>query len=187
MDNVSSEQELQELRRDGKITEDEYKELLDAMRKSLPSESQSQRNITGKYMLWLGLAAVVIAGVLFFTSVTSNVDKIDYPFVNDPEIIGTWKSVDFVQAIDDFKAVEKHWAGDLYLKNMFFFDEGRTGGPWRWTEGLIIHPGDKTAAKYHIKEFDGEKYMFFEWKSGDYTIRRMQPRYYVLKKVPETE
>jgi bla regulator protein BlaR1 len=138
-------------------------------------------------MLWLGLAAVVIAGVLFFTSVTSNVDKIDYPFVNDPEIIGTWKSVDFVQAIDDFKAVEKHWAGDLYLKNMFFFDEGRTGGPWRWTEGLIIHPGDKTAAKYHIKEFDGEKYMFFEWKSGDYTIRRMQPRYYVLKKVPETE
>ena len=36
--------------------------------------------------------------------------------------------------------------------------------------------------EYLIKEIAGSKYMFFEWKSGDYTIRHMKPKYYVLKK-----
>ncbi len=45
-----------------------------------------------------------------------------------------------------------------------------------------MHSGSKTASKYIIKEIDGGKYMFFEWKSGDYTIRGMKPYYYVLKK-----
>jgi hypothetical protein len=30
---------------------------------------------------------------------------------------------------------------------------------------------------------EGSTYMFFEWKSGDYTIRHRKPSYYVLKKV----
>jgi len=60
MENISSEQELLELRRDGKITEDEYKQLLDAMRKSVPGESQNQTNIARKYMLWFGLAIIII-------------------------------------------------------------------------------------------------------------------------------
>ena len=115
------------------------------------------------------------------------VDKIDYPFVNDPEIVGRWKSVDFVKTVEDFKPGTKHWRGDLYLKEMIIFENGRTKGPWNWTKELIIHPGDKTAAKYHIKEIDGSTYMFFEWKSGDYTIRHMKPRYYVLKKIKDED
>lgn len=110
------------------------------------------------------------------------VDKIDYPFANDPEVIGRWESVDFIKEIEDFKPAVKQWRGDLYLKEMIIMEDGRTKGPWRWTKGLIIHPGDKTAAKYHIKEIDDLTYMFFEWKSGDYTIRHMKPQYYVLKK-----
>ena len=200
MGNVSSEQELLKLLKDGKITEDEYKQLLDAMRKSPPNDSQEPVDISSKYILWIGLAAVVVVAALFLTSVIFDsdktekktvadkptqeriVDKIDYSFINDPELIGTWKSVDFVQAIDDFKAGEKHWRGDLFLKNMMFFDDGRTTGPWTWTKGLIIHHGNKTAAKYLIKEINGEKYLFFEWKTSDYTIQRMKPKYYVLKK-----
>ena len=34
-------------------------------------------------------------------------DKTDYPFVNDPEVIGGWKSVDFVGNIEDFKPAKK--------------------------------------------------------------------------------
>lgn len=109
-------------------------------------------------------------------------DKIDYPFVYDPEVIGKWTSVDFVENIEDFRTDSRHWRGRLFLKNMSFFENGRTKGPWSWTKGLIIHPGDKTAAKYFIKQMNGSTYMFFEWKSGDYTIRRMKPSYYVLKK-----
>jgi len=60
MENISSEQELLELFRDGKITEDEYKELLDAMRKSSRSRTQKQNGAARKYLLWIVLAAVAV-------------------------------------------------------------------------------------------------------------------------------
>ena len=110
-------------------------------------------------------------------------DKIDLPFVDDPEIIGQWKSVDFVKEISEFKPNEKQWKADLFLKEMIFEKGGKTSQPWwTWTKNVIMHSGDKTASKYEIKDIDGAKYMFFEWKSGDVTIMGMKPQYYVLKK-----
>jgi len=114
------------------------------------------------------------------------VDRINYPFVNDEKIIGTWKSVDFVKEIDDFNPNMKKFTGSLYLKEMIFKEDGKTFKPfWTWTKGIIIHHGSITASKYVIKEIDGEEYMFFEWKSGDYVYRGMKPQYYVLKKIKE--
>jgi len=115
------------------------------------------------------------------------VDKIDYPFINDSQVIGTWKSVDFVGEMEQFKAGEKQWkgrGGELYLKELIFLPNGRTFKPWwTWTKGLVFHSGSKTASKYTLKDIEGSTYMFFEWKSGDYTIRHRKPAYYVLKKV----
>jgi beta-lactamase regulating signal transducer with metallopeptidase domain len=115
------------------------------------------------------------------------VDKIDYPFVNDPQLIGTWKSVDFVGEMEEFEPGQTQWGGgegDLYLKGLIFKPDGKTFKPWwTWTKGLIFHSGDKTASKYVIKKIEGSTYMFYEWKSGDYTIRHRKPAYYVLKKV----
>ena len=112
------------------------------------------------------------------------VDKIDYPFVNDPQLIGTWNSVDFVGEMAEFKADQKRWKGDLYLKGLIFKPNGKTFKPWwTWTKGLVFHSGDKTASKYTIKDIEGSTYMFYEWKSGDYTIRYRKPSYYVFKKV----
>ncbi|MBN1807014.1 MAG: M56 family metallopeptidase [Sedimentisphaerales bacterium] len=112
------------------------------------------------------------------------VDKIDWPFVDDPQLVGTWESVDFVDKIEEFKPGEKNWRHGLYLEGLIFKPDGKTFKPWwTWTKGLIFHSGDKTAGKYTIKEIDGSTYMFFEWKSGDYTIRYRKPSYYVLKKV----
>ena len=51
-----------------------------------------------------------------------------------------------------------------------------------WTKGTIINSQEKTASKYEIMDINGTTYMFFEWKSGDYVLRGMQPFYYVLKK-----
>lgn len=68
MENISSEQELLELRRDGKITEDEYKQLLEAMRKSPPADSQNQINIARKYMPWIGLAIIIIIAAAILLS-----------------------------------------------------------------------------------------------------------------------
>lgn len=113
------------------------------------------------------------------------VDKIDWPFVNDPQVIGTWESVDFVREIEDFEPDEKNWDhGELYLKGFIFKPDGKTFKPWwTWTKGLVFHAGDKTASKYTIKHIEGSAYMFYEWKSGDYTMRYMKPFYYILKKV----
>jgi bla regulator protein BlaR1 len=103
--------------------------------------------------------------------------------VNDPEAVGMWESVDFVSRVDDFKPDSRCFKGGLFLKELSVLEGGKTNGVFTWTKGLIIHCGNKTAAKYYIKEVDGARYMFFEWLSGDYTIRQMKPKYYVLKRI----
>lgn len=120
-------------------------------------------------------------------------DKIDYPFSNDPQMLGTWQSVDFVEDINDFEPGIKSWLGDLYLTEFTILEDGELiasttsgeapQGLLTWTEDLIIDKQDKTASKCEIREIDGEAYMFFEWKSGDYIFRGMKPWYYVLEKV----
>ena len=120
------------------------------------------------------------------------IDKVDYPFENDPEVIGKWVSVDFVNSPSVFNPKRKRWGGNLYLKSIQFFDSGAayskfesekdaSGGSasTSWTKGLML--GGNKASKYTIKKIEGEKYMFYEWKSGDYTFRHMHPSYYVLK------
>ena len=60
MINASSEQDLKKLLEEGKITEDEYKQLLEAMRKSPPDDSQKQIKTARKYLPWFGLAIIII-------------------------------------------------------------------------------------------------------------------------------
>jgi hypothetical protein len=45
---------------------------------------------------------------------------------------------------------------------------------------VLLNSQSKTASRYTFKDIDGVKYMFLEWKSGDYTLRDMKPEYYVL-------
>lgn len=120
-------------------------------------------------------------------------DNVDYPFVDDENMKGKWESVDFVRTIESFKPVDKYWLGDLYIRELKFeengelrvkIDSGKSGvSPATWTKGMIIDKRYKTASKCEIKEIDGVTYMFYEWKSGDYVYRGMEPSYYVLKKV----
>lgn len=112
-----------------------------------------------------------------------NVDKIDYAFVNDPNIIGEWQGVDFVEKIEDFNVNDKKFKGDLYVKELNFTEDGKVARTvFTWTKDHILNDADKTDSSYVIKDIDGSTYMFFQWKSGDYTIRGEKPSYYVLKK-----
>ena len=112
------------------------------------------------------------------------VDKIDYPFVTDPQIIGRWLSVDFVDTPEDFLPNQIKTQGELFFKELIAQPKGVVAGSsaYRWTKGLIIHTGNQTASKYIVKRINGTAYLFFEWKSGDYFIRHMTPKWYVLKK-----
>ncbi len=124
-------------------------------------------------------------GLLAGTKLTATVgtkDNIDLPFVNDPQVIGEWESVDFVPDISSFNPAERSWQGNLFLKGLTFLENGKTPQSWwTWTKGVLIHHGDKTASRYEIRVINGLPYLFLEWKSGDVTIAGMKPHYYVLK------
>lgn len=123
-----------------------------------------------------------VAACLLITSAETK-DDIKLPFVNDPQVIGTWESVDFVANISDFVPSQKEWQGELVLKSLTFLENGKTPNDWQtWTKGVLMHKNDKTASHYEIKEMTGSTYMFLEWKSGDYVFNGMKPKYYVLKK-----
>lgn len=66
MENISSEQELLELRKDGKITEEEFNQLLAALRKSRPNNIQQETKSTPKKTLRIILAIVVLGVILSF-------------------------------------------------------------------------------------------------------------------------
>ncbi|MDF2519990.1 MAG: blaR [Clostridia bacterium] len=120
-------------------------------------------------------------------------DEIDYPFVDNPEMIGRWVSVDFVEDIDSFDPEKQSYQEELSLKELRLLKNGKVksenlygdvlDSTLSWTGDLIISQKRVTASKCIIKEINSETYMFFEWKSGDYTYRGMQPQYYVLKKL----
>ncbi len=122
-----------------------------------------------------------LAGTQFKVAVGTR-DNIDLRFVDDPQVVGKWESVDFVADIADFDPTERSWTGELYLKGLTFLPNGRTPQSWfTWTKGKLIHHGDQTASNYEIRQINGVSYLFLEWKSGDVTIAGMKPHYYVLK------
>lgn len=103
------------------------------------------------------------------------------PFVNDPDLIGAWESVDFVKAVDDFQPARKAWKGELPFKGLTFLADGVTSGPFTWTKGYLWHPQDHAESQYTIKTIDGTKYLFMEWVNGDVLIRHEKPSYYVMR------
>ena len=100
----------------------------------------------------------------------------------NPNVIGHWTSVDFVDNIEDFKPGTKRFRGDLFLKEFEFGPNGQTHAPFMtWTPAGVYHHGDKTTAKFVVKTFGQDRYIFLEWISGDVINRGMKPKYYVLK------
>lgn len=158
----------------------------------------NRRGFTMKKAVAIPLILIItlLAGLMVGfagSTVFRNIDRTDYPFINDWRVIGKWDSVDFVATIDDFNPAETKWQSSLYLASLVFIKEGKmlaanSNGnlaytSFSWTRDLILNKTDKTASNYQIKEINGTTYLFFEWKSGDYVFRNMKPYYYVLKKV----
>jgi len=110
-------------------------------------------------------------------------------FEKDPQVVGRWKTVDFVQSIDQFNPPQKQWKRDLFLLELDFQKQGYVicsntkvdEYQLNWTKGKV-DPDSQWPAHYYIKEIKGETYLFFEWISGDVTERGAKPSFYVLKK-----
>ncbi|GMO27441.1 MAG: hypothetical protein Ta2F_03000 [Termitinemataceae bacterium] len=116
------------------------------------------------------------------------VDHPNMTFVNDADVIGTWTSVDFVNSIENFVPGQKQYGYNLFFKNLAFNAGGNATLKYdssyaydsKWTKG-ILKDGD-VAPKYEIQTLSGTKYLFVEWKSGDYSVRAQKPKYYVFAK-----
>ena len=103
-------------------------------------------------------------------------DNIDLPFVNDEKVLGTWQNIDWVK-VNEYEGYRPKVSGKKYwLQKLTFMADGNcianynngTSKPTHWTKDYILSKEMQVASKYEIKTFDGEDYLFLEWKSGDY-------------------
>ncbi len=116
------------------------------------------------------------------------IDDTNLPFVEQPEVLGTWRAVDFVERTGSFEPGKKQWKQSLFLKELVFKQKGKIKGPYSsWTKGVTINKDMNTASTYEIQNIDGKDYMFLEWKSGDYSFRHEDPWYYVLEKAEKAK
>ncbi len=105
------------------------------------------------------------------------------PFELTERLPGTWQTVDFVRSINDFEPGRQQWGHDFHLKQLIFYKNGTTSGPWEWNEQFLRHTGNLNVSHYTVRQIQGQLYLFMEWNSGDVTIRGQDPCYYVLKKI----
>lgn len=125
-------------------------------------------------------------------------DKVDFPYVPDEALVGTWETVDFVQHVEDFSPDKRSWnppAENPFAFNQLAFTSSGAClvsvesrplsfiGKVRYTKGHILDFVEETDSAYVIKQYPQGTYMMFQWKSGDYSFRRMTPWYYVLRQV----
>jgi len=148
-------------------------------------ETPAKQRISPTFLLLavlivVGLAAAMIILPRLIPPTRPSASLAERTFVNDPELIGTWQSVDFVSEIEDFSPAQRCWTGELFLKEMTFLPNGKTSGRYTWTKGSLYN--GPTQAQYYIKQINGSAYLFMPWLSGDVAIRKMKPKYYVLKK-----
>jgi len=144
-------------------------------------------------IILIALLTLFVMGSAAFAGIMRKTDNLNYSFINDPQVIGKWESVDFVQKMDDFDPDQKSTKEQLYLTALAFIKEGKilagtenrqlAYSSFTWTKDKVLNKQEKTASSYILKSINGSTYMFFEWKSGDYIFRNKTPWYYVLKKV----
>jgi hypothetical protein len=121
---------------------------------------------------------------IFIAQEASAPPAVDAAFVTDPELIGRWRAVDIVDNPAEFSPGLRRFSGELFLKELDVRNDGTIAGKaFRWTKGVIRGgPDDPRPAGYEIQSIGGKQYLFFEWISGDVTLRGQQPSYYVLER-----
>lgn len=121
----------------------------------------------------------------------SRKDNIDLPFITDKRVLGHWQVVDFVKREDYKDYTPTATSRELWVKSATFLPTGEVIMQFKndrmckhsWTKGAVIDKHNQTASKYIVKTFNGQKYLFVEWKSGDYIFGGYKPDYYVYKLV----
>ena len=110
-------------------------------------------------------------------------------FENDPEAIGYWQAVDFVETIEDFQP-EQWKTEELFIKTLLFKDNSKLYWtvshskpmPLDWTKGKI-RPFDVWPTVYLIKQLQENNYLFYKHRTQDSETAG----YFVFKQMPQPE
>ena len=165
---------------------------------SITSKKQTRKKLLIVTSITLFFIVAIITIPVTILEGNRKIDNLNLDFVYDSEVVGKWTIVDFVSSPQKFNPDKQRGNAGSPIKDMTFLEDGQLKEtfaskknsqnkdaltPWlSWTKGYVINKGgDHTLSKYSISEINGSKYMFFEWKNGDYLYFNPQPQYYVLK------
>lgn len=106
--------------------------------------------------------------------------------IDSTEVIGVWRSIDFVKNINEFD--DNITRDDLSIKHLVFNNtdvilDMRNGDKksYTWVDDSINLYG-VTSSEFMIKEINGSTYMFLVFKDEEYFNGGKIPSYYVFKK-----
>ena len=112
------------------------------------------------------------------------------PFVDDPDVIGKWKTWGFCATKEDF-STEPEPEENQYWKSVEFFPDGSCTSVFEddviegddkqtWTKHFLLRKYNDSACEYEIRTVDGMDYLLIEWKSGDYRWGGFDTNYYIF-------
>lgn len=104
-------------------------------------------------------------------------DNIDLPFVPDPDVVGLWKTVGFVERPEDFTGPDS--AVKLWLETVEFRPHGVliqqywNEEPWhdRWTKGTLLLQKRHTAPLLPASRCRGEGIPLYGVENGQLRLR----------------
>lgn len=117
-------------------------------------------------------------------------DNIQLSFVDDPEVIGHWKTVKccLPNSQEAFRPERMNWQpleGDI--KDLYFLPEGEKYWCFSWTKDYVISrfgvPYEEGLNPYQIRTIDGRKYMYLWFKDHNYFYRGALPDLLILEKI----
>ena len=108
----------------------------------------------------------------------------DGRFVANPKVLGSWKTIDQVQSIEEFTPDKKADARRARIKEITFKDSGRTHvGTWIWSGDTLMDLEGYQALKMIVKTIGGSDYLFVE--AGGFSTRNKpdwRTPWYVMKR-----
>lgn len=119
-------------------------------------------------------------------------DDLNYPFEEDPAVLGKWKAHSYCRRKEDFDPRRKG-KEPLYFRSVEFLAEGRCISVYAdeifsepeqqiWTKGILLRKWNHCACAYEIRKIEGVEYLLMEWKSGDYRWGGFDSDYYMFER-----
>lgn len=111
------------------------------------------------------------------------VERIDYFFESDQEVVGHWESIGRVDDMESLNPAKNRYVTSYpELEKIGIMVGGKTDNTdLSWSRSIIINHRLSTINPYKIKTFNGIKYMFIQWKNEDYVYEHIKPFYLVLQ------